>query len=156
MFTRRHLLRTSALVPIVGLVACAGGTNVLSPDLLKVSTYAKAISDGLTTGLSGLVSLPNLQNILTQVQQGASDLASVASAVAAQSPVQALATGVTGIVNLLAKAGVPIPASVMQLLQAAQVLVSIIMPIVGLIAAPAAGGMSEAEAMLLLKGAAAK
>ena len=164
--TRRALLRSTALVPVAAVVACAGQTAAGLPAQLlsDVQTLASGVA-GILPTLGAVAGIPaatvsQVGGDIAELQQAAGTLSGVATTTAAQPVVQQIEGYVNAIVGIAAPLLAATPAG--PILAAATVLLPVIEAAVGLVLPPsappaavaaAASQMTPAQARLILAAA---
>lgn len=153
--SRRALLRTTALIPVAVVMACAGQS--IPAVIQKAAQDASLIGSGLASVMPQLASITSAgtlamaQSWLDKLNVAASQLATMPTTTAAQPVVQQIEQAVNAIVGVAAPLLAATPAG--PILTAATVLLPVIEVAVGLVVAPAAGGMTADQARLILAGA---
>ena len=153
--TRRALLRTSALVPVAVVVACAGQT--VPQALQQAAQDAALLATGLApvipqlTGFVSASTLATAQTALATLKGAATQLAGIPTTSGAVPVVQQIEQAVNAILGIAAPLLAATPAG--PILTAASVLLPVIEAAVGMIVPPAASNMSPDQARLILAGA---
>lgn len=165
--TRRALLRTTALIPVVALAACSGmstSSSSVSGIASQVIQDVSLIATGLSGALPGLLSSgvvtgtvgTNIANIISKITSVASTVTSSLTTVQAQPQIQQLETLVNSLVTTAAGLSLPTPFG--PALAAASVLLPVVEAGVGLLVSTAtttaAAAMTPESARLILQAAA--
>lgn len=162
MINRRNLFVAAGAAALpLGTTSCAGSSWLTDPNVGKVAEYVDEVASGLLDAIQelGTIQIPAVVGTAIGAIQALAQQVKDAASVAAQQP---LVQKIVTYANKVFAALIPVASGaglgvVVATLQAAQLILPIVMSLVGLFvpqaatAAAAKTGMSEAQAHLILR-----
>lgn len=145
MYSRRSLLKTTALFPVAAVAGCATAGQWLDPTLAQVVADVKTVAAGVQAILPNVASLAGISQdvvntvtgIINDVVGVASQVAGAATEAAAKPLVQKLASYISALAA--AVGAIPgLPPMVQMVIAAAEVLVPAIAQVLGIVGVQAA------------------